>query len=808
MKPKGGNHPFHGANLARRLAGIYRRVVLTTVLLFAALIAILLVQQYFSKRSLVLQSSADDLRDRATRVEHHLSNIAEDIVETKIWAENYLTSAAAVPAETGPVAVSGESTPGLFLKDIPPGERPYGTIIFSSEANPDDPNLVRQTDMASRLLEIQRINHYAPPNFTWSEFRSLSGFVSVYPRVEAATGKMILERPAARAMMLAFGDARRQADDWEFPRSIRWTPPYVDASGWGLMITCAAPVFDRDRLIGMVSAEMSLDFLGRFVEQPGVEDAWVLVVDREGLVLAATGTDPGQAAEVPHLDRFLPALPDSFKLAGPVPPRLGDNYIILTELKNSNWSMIKVVPERNVVRALFPEALFGALLVVLMFGFLIAADRVINRYFVNPAVGFVEFIETEAAEGAAPQPTVPPAWRQWFHRISDTLALKSVAANLPGAVFQVKADRAGNLSMTMASSGVKELLGRSPEELVSPSAFRLDFIPPAAAAELEARLRHSASESQPFAFETATRTGDHPTRWVRFILRPRRIDSGEIMWDGLMLDVSDRKAIEDELRRHRDHLEETVSLRTGELERLNAELLKEVAERTRSESALKASEERMRVMSQQMINSQESERARLSRELHDEIGQQLTAILFQLAVARNQAEIAPGEIARIERMVRDIGEDLHRICRGLQPITLTRFGLGPAIKMMLWEYNEIYGKRIEMRIEPPDYPITDEVASAAYRICQEAVTNAVRHSGAEEIQVALCRDHDSLILEVRDQGRGFDPGPSRPETELGLNGMRQRAAQCGGRLEIVTAPGEGVRVVFRVRVMDKGKGTS
>jgi signal transduction histidine kinase len=203
-------------------------------------------------------------------------------------------------------------------------------------------------------------------------------------------------------------------------------------------------------------------------------------------------------------------------------------------------------------------------------------------------------------------------------------------------------------------------------------------------------------------------------------------------------------------------------------------------------------------MSQQIINSQDDERARLSRELHDEIGQQLAAILFQLTAVRSKEAATTEDMAHLEEMTRNMGEDLRRICRGLQPMTLTRFGLGPAVKMMLWEYMEVYHKNIVMRIEPPDNIINDECAAAAYRICQEAVTNSIRHSGADDIFVSLYRDGRHIILEVQDEGKGFDMDEVSNEAKLGVTGMKQRAEQCGGEISIDSSPGAGSRIVFKI----------
>lgn len=564
----------------------------------------------------------------------------------------------------------------------------------------------------------------------------------------------------------------------------------------------------------MVSAEMSLSFLSHFVDKPGSLRETIIITNNDGQILASTGMRPEQMEVAATLQDDFPDLP--FDLldrieGGPNAVRrlkAGSDNIISTRLKNAEWTMMKIVPDADIASAFLPEAIFGAVMIGLMFGFLTAANRVVNRHFVNPAVGFVGFIETEARTGSAPKPSVPLAWEEWFVKISDLLALKSVAANLPGAIFQMKTTPGGRIGMSLASSGAGTLLGVPPESLSNSEDFTFDFLAAGDALSFVNRMKESASAMKPFAFEAMTQNAEEKGKWVRFILSPRRSDDadGETIWDGLMLDISDRKALEDELRRHRDDLEKTVDMRTRELKTVNENLRREIDERIRSENDLKASEERLRAMSLQAMRAQDDERARLSRELHDEIGQQLAAALFQLPAIRNKPEMGPEDISRIESMIRDIGGDLHRICQGLQPMTLTKFGLAPALKMLLWDFMKSYKIKIDSTIENIDCRMDNERASAVYRICQEAVSNSVRHSKAGSIAAHLRQEAGRVVLEVVDDGVGFDPEAVGGGRKLGVIGMKQRAEQIGGDLRIVAAAGRGVRVTLTLDIDSAERG--
>jgi len=787
-------------NLAARLALIHKRVSLTTLLIFAALLTALLAKQYFDKRSVALRAAGDDLEERALSVDYFLSNAAEDVIESKIWAENYLTMSG-MPVSgtelTEPIRIDAEYALRL---DAPSDGASHGNILSEGDIDLRDASLVRQINMAFRLFEVQRINHYAPPDFTWSEFYSTNGFGSIYPWIENEKGATILARPVSRKMLASFasepgGKGARAAFE-----SFEWSEAYADSSGKGLMVTCASPVYDSGELAGMVSAEMSLSFLSHFVDKPGSPREIALIVNSAGQVLAATGMRPEKLKRASALREIVPGAPEnllSAKGGGGVGRYKADSdNIISIRLKNADWTMMKIVPDADIMSAFLPEALFGAVLIGLMFGFLTAANRVVNRHFVNPAVGFVGFIETEARTGSAPKPSVPPAWEEWFVKISDLLALKSVAANLPGAIFQMKTAPGGGIRMSLASSGAGALLGVSLDKLSNSDELNFDFLSPGDARSFAGLIKESESRMEPFAFEATAGSGEENGKWVRFILSPRRSDDpeGGTIWDGLMLDISDRKALEDELRRHRDDLEKTVEERTRELKSVNEELRNEIAERIRSENELKASEERLRAMSLQAMRAQDDERARLSRELHDEIGQQIAAALFQLPAIRNKPDIGPEDISKIEAMIRDIGGDLQRICKGLQPMTLTQFGLVPALKMMLWDFMKSYAIKIDAAIENLECRVDNERASAIYRICQEAVSNSARHSKASRVSVSLRREGGKITLEVSDDGIGFDPETERESSKLGVIGMKQRAEQMGGELRIDAAPGRGVRV--------------
>jgi two-component system sensor histidine kinase UhpB len=194
------------------------------------------------------------------------------------------------------------------------------------------------------------------------------------------------------------------------------------------------------------------------------------------------------------------------------------------------------------------------------------------------------------------------------------------------------------------------------------------------------------------------------------------------------------------------------------------------------------------------LAAQEDERRRIARELHDEVGQALTAVVLQLDRAQAGAE---GDVAERMREAREAAratlEEVRAIARNLRPEALDELGLAAALRQLCAEA-ERAGAIVERRIAP-DLRLTPEAEVVVYRVAQEALTNALRHSGAERIEFALRRaGPHGTELRVVDDGRGLDG----VEEGAGLRGMRERALLAGGVLELGPAPGGGTLITLRM----------
>ena len=192
------------------------------------------------------------------------------------------------------------------------------------------------------------------------------------------------------------------------------------------------------------------------------------------------------------------------------------------------------------------------------------------------------------------------------------------------------------------------------------------------------------------------------------------------------------------------------------------------------------------------LGAQESERLRIARELHDEVGQALTAVLLQLD--RTQAEVG-GEAGERIREVRETAratlEEVRAIARNLRPEALDDLGLAAALRQLCLEA-ERAGLEVERAIAP-ELRLDPELEVVVYRVAQEAITNTLRHAGADRVRLALRREPDATVLSVEDDGRGM-----RSAEGSGVRGMRERAVLAGGTLELGAVATGGTFVMLRL----------
>jgi len=222
-------------------------------------------------------------------------------------------------------------------------------------------------------------------------------------------------------------------------------------------------------------------------------------------------------------------------------------------------------------------------------------------------------------------------------------------------------------------------------------------------------------------------------------------------------------------------------------------------------------ERRFRGLAKAVWKVQEDERRRLARELHDGLGQTLTALTNQLERAqqklagRDAAELA-GPLADSVEMARLALNEIRELSRLLRPPVLDDLGLPAALSWLARTLEQRTGLHVELTLEGLEERLDPDLETLVFRLVQEALTNVLRHAGVDRASVAVSRDEGLLALQVADRGRGFDAPAAlagrEAATGSGLRGMRDRLELFGGRLDLASEPGEGTLVSAVVPLLE------
>ncbi|MGB9871787.1 MAG: ATP-binding protein, partial [Anaerolineae bacterium] len=226
-------------------------------------------------------------------------------------------------------------------------------------------------------------------------------------------------------------------------------------------------------------------------------------------------------------------------------------------------------------------------------------------------------------------------------------------------------------------------------------------------------------------------------------------------------------------------------------------------ENTRLWEEVRRKEAVRRDLLHRLMRAQEEERQRIARELHDEAGQALTALLVNLRLVENAASLeeARALVAGMREVVNQTLDEVHNLALELRPSVLDDLGLVPALARYVQSCRARFGLEADLEVVGMGTArLSSEVETAIYRIAQEAVTNAARHARARHVSVVLERRGNRVVLLVEDDGQGFDVEAVRERGRLGLYGMEERATLVGGHLRVESRPGAGTTVVVEVPV--------
>jgi len=228
----------------------------------------------------------------------------------------------------------------------------------------------------------------------------------------------------------------------------------------------------------------------------------------------------------------------------------------------------------------------------------------------------------------------------------------------------------------------------------------------------------------------------------------------------------------------------------------------DVTEQRHSEAALRQAAADLHALTRRLVQAEEAERRRIARELHDRVGQTLSALNIQLDIVLAQLEAPPELRQRLEDAVALVGrtlESIEGVMAELRPPLLDEYGLGDALTWHGEELAQRTGLKVAVADLAPDATkkLRPEAAAALFRIAQEALNNVVKHARASNVGIEISAGEDGVALEVRDDGKGFDAAAA-PRGRLGMSTMRERAEAAGGRIELKSSPGAGTTVRARV----------
>jgi signal transduction histidine kinase len=262
-----------------------------------------------------------------------------------------------------------------------------------------------------------------------------------------------------------------------------------------------------------------------------------------------------------------------------------------------------------------------------------------------------------------------------------------------------------------------------------------------------------------------------------------------------------RRRAESELRRARDDLEAKVAARTAELSKVNETLKAEAAEHRRVEA------ERVKLL-KRLVTAQEEARRRISRELHDQLGQYLSTMMLRIKTLQPLAaedEPVRAGLSKLEELTGVLVDEVHHLAWELRPAALDDLGLQTVLQNYTEKWSERSGIAVDFHSGGLERRrLSPEIETTVYRIVQESLTNVLKHAEARRVSVIVERRRDHLLVIVEDDGKGFAacdaPHAQGSGRGLGLLGMRERVALVGGQLSLDSSPGCGTTARVRIPV--------
>ena len=344
---------------------------------------------------------------------------------------------------------------------------------------------------------------------------------------------------------------------------------------------------------------------------------------------------------------------------------------------------------------------------------------------------------------------------------------RALTDNIPGVVFRMGFTSDGMLGFQYLSEAASMLFGTSADELIGGSAgwmtWLLDDDLPGfiEAADL------SAAHLSTLNWEGRIQLSSGEQNWINLRSSPRLSEAGEVVWEGVMWNITHSKRVESDLRESRSQLA---------------------------------------ALSNHLQRIKEDERERIARDVHDVLGGTLVAMKFEMSLLESKLESHPAqarERARnVGRMVDDAIATVGRVTRELRPGILKDFGLPAAIESQGEDFAQRTGIQVKILCNDHDLAPDYDTALALFRVFQEALTNVSKHARASQVGVRLLQEGDEVLLEISDDGVGIDAADLQKPRSFGLRGIRERMSSLGGRLDVDPVLPHGTRLTLRAPLYD------
>lgn len=348
--------------------------------------------------------------------------------------------------------------------------------------------------------------------------------------------------------------------------------------------------------------------------------------------------------------------------------------------------------------------------------------------------------------------------------------LHSFFANLPGMACQMHLDKNGALHFHYASAGCLALLGISPLEIELNAHLLLDMLHPDDRDTFYKSMQESVVQSTPWNWEgRIVLPPGGEIKWVNLRATHRETSSHGTAWEGFMVNITQNKQAEIEIKQSR---------------------------------------QRLRELSSHIENIKEEERTRIAREIHDEIGVLLTALKMDLSWLTQRL---PGKTSALHEKAKTMSDLLdtagtaaNNLVHSLRPGFLDCFGIVAAIEIEAKEFTKRTGIPCKIIKSDESIDLPDEQSITLFRVFQETLNNIMKHAAARQVQMRMFKDEACVYLIVSDDGKGFDETSRNKPRSFGLRGIQERIGHLGGTVKITSVIGKGTQIAVCVPL---GEGT-